>query len=244
METGNSTMKSILKLLPALLLLANVGFLNQPAMAQKVLQGRVEHADENTRLKRPAGNLGERLPGQVESTRLQRSTPMEAPSFKGSLVDTNTFRQPLAGRATDDGVQLGLLKPNDFANLPNKFDMGAERGSKEMVLAWERWHKQLSEAIYTRWSETADTPGRATVRLTVTKNNQVIPVVVSSSGSRRFDRGLLEAISSLNGNPGLTFPKKSQRERVEFETDYVASTDVKSGYSWVKNDFEKVRENY
>ncbi len=237
-------MNSILKLLPAFLLVANIGFLNQPAMAQKLLKGNVQHVDENTRLQRPTGNLGDRLQGQTESTRLQRGAPVEAPSFRGSLVDTNSFRQPLAGRASDDGVNLGLLKPNDFANLPNKFDMGAERGSKEMVLAWERWHKQLSEAIYTRWSETADTPGRATVRLTVTRSNQVIPVVVSSSGSGRFDRGLLEAITSLNGNPGLTFPKKSMRDKVEFETDYVAATDVKSGYSWVKNDFEKVRENY
>ena len=90
----------------------------------------------------------------------------------------------------------------------------------------------------------ADTPGRATIRLTVTRNLQVIPVVVSSSGNSRFDRGLLEAINSLNGNPGLNFPRKSQRQQVEFETDYVAATDVKSGYSWVKNDFEKVREHY
>lgn len=236
-------MNSILKLLPALLLIANVGFLNQPASAAELLRGRVERADENTRVQRP-GSMGDRLPGKVETTRLQRAEPMEAPNFRAGLVDTNAFRQPLAGRAQDDGVRLGLLKPNDFANLPSKFDVGAERGSKEMVLAWERWHKQLSEAIYTRWSEMADTPGRATIRLTVTKNLQVIPVIVSSSGSGRFDRGLLEAINSLNGNPGLNFPRKSQRDKVEFETDYVAATDVKSGYSWVKNDFEKVRESY
>lgn len=237
-------MKAILKLLPAFVLVANVVAVSSPAMAQKVLQGRVEREDAITRLQRPAGNLGGNQAGRVESTRLSRAEPMEAPSFKG-LVDANQFRQPLSGRASDGGAPtLGLLKPNDFANLPNKFDLGAERGSKEMVLAWERWHKQLSEAIYTRWSETADVPGRATVRLTVTKNLQVIPNVVSSSGSRRFDQGLLEAINSLNGNPGLNFPKKSLREKVEFETDYVAATDVKSGYSWVKNDFEKVTERY
>ncbi len=238
-------MNSILKLLPALLLVLSLfsGLAVQPAYAQRLLQGRVDKADDNIRVQRP-GNMGDALPGRTESTRLQRAEPMEAPSFKGSLVDTNSFRQPLSGRAQDDGVQLGLLKPNDFANLPNKFDIGAEHGSKEMVLAWEKWHKQLSEAIYTRWSEMADTPGRATIHLTVTRNLQVIPVVVSSSGSGRFDRGLLEAINSLNGNPGLTFPRKSMRDKVEFETDYVAATDVKSGYSWVKNDFEKVRENY
>lgn len=238
-------MNSILKILPALLLVVNLFFTLavQPAEAQRLLQGRVDKADENTRVQRP-GNMGDGLPGRTESTRLQRSEPVEAPSFKGSLVDTSTFRQPLSGRAQEDGVHLGLLKPNDFANLPNKFDIGAEHGSKEMVLAWEKWHKQLSEAIYTRWSEMADTPGRATIHLTVTRNLQVIPVIVSSSGSGRFDRGLLEAINSLSGNPGLTFPRKSQRDKVEFETDYVAATDVKSGYSWVKNDYEKVRENY
>ncbi|MCC6978691.1 MAG: TonB C-terminal domain-containing protein [Candidatus Melainabacteria bacterium] len=236
-------MNSILKLLPALLLLTSVFTAADPAQAQNVLKGRIEREDEITRIQRPAVNSNA-FQGQAQTTRIGRSEPVEAPSFRGGLVDTNAFRQPLSGHAQDEGVRLGLLKPNDFANLPNKFDVGAEKNSREMVLAWERWHKQLSEAIYTRWSEAADTPGRATIRLTVTKNLQLLPVIVSSSGSRRFDDGLMEAITSLNGNPGLTFPRKSQREKVEFETDYVAATNVKSGYSWVKNDFEKVRENF
>ncbi len=236
-------MNSILKLLPALLLIANIFATTEPVMS-KTLEGRVEQEDANTRVQRPVGNLGNNLQGQTQSTRVQRSAPVAAPSFSGSLVDTNSFRQPLSGMAQQDDPKLGLLKPNDFANLPNKFDVGAERGSKEIMLAWERWHKQLSEAIYTRWSETADTPGRATIHLTVTRNLQVIPEVVSSSGSRRFDRGLMEAINSLNGNPGLTFPRLSQRDKVEFETDYVADTNVQSGFSWVKGDYEKVRENY
>jgi hypothetical protein len=54
----------------------------------------------------------------------------------------------------------------------------------------------------------------------------------------------MSAISSLNGNPGLTFPAKSQRNSVSFEADYVAGANVQPGYSWVKNDYEKVRENY
>ncbi len=111
-------MNSILKLLPALLLIANVGFLNQPASAAELLRGRVERADENTRVQRP-GSMGDSLPGKVESTRLQRSEPREAPNFRAGLVDTNAFRQPLAGRAQEDGVSLGWVKPNDFANLPS-----------------------------------------------------------------------------------------------------------------------------
>lgn len=238
-------MNSLKKLIPVALLIVNVGLASPPVLAQNVLKGRVEREDAITRLQRPAFS-GAAQTAQPESTRLSRGEPMPAPSFKGRLVDTTAFRQPLAGRASDNGnVSLGLLKPNDFASIPeDKFNLGADRGSKEMVLAWERWHKQLSEAIYTRWSQGADSPGRATIRLTVTKNLQVIPVVVSASGSKRFERGLIEAITSLNGNPGLSFPKKSLRDKVEFETDYVASTDVQSGFSWVKNDFEKVTEHY
>lgn len=236
-------MNSILKLLPALLLIANLLVPFQPVSA-KTLEGRVEQEDAQTRLQRPAGNFGGPMQGQAESTRVPRTGPVEAPSFRGGLVDTNTFRQPLSGVAQQDDPRLGLLKPNDFANLPNKFDVGAERGSKEIMLAWEKWHKQLSEAIYSRWSETADTPGRATIKITVTKSLQIIPEVITSSGSHRFDRGILEAINSLNGNVGLTFPRMSQRDNVQFETDYVADTNVQSGYSWVKNDYEKVRENY
>jgi hypothetical protein len=48
----------------------------------------------------------------------------------------------------------------------------------------------------------------------------------------------------LNGNPGLTFPSQSERQSVSFEADYVAATDIKPGYSWVKNDYEHIQHGY
>ncbi|MGH9548645.1 MAG: hypothetical protein ACRD3W_04685, partial [Terriglobales bacterium] len=63
-------------------------------------------------------------------------------------------------------------------------------------------------------------------------------------GNPEFDHILLATIMGLNGNPGLNFPAKSQRQQVTFEADYVASTDIQPGYSWVKNDYEHIRKDY
>jgi hypothetical protein len=66
---------------------------------------------------------------------------------------------------------------------------------------------------------------------------------VRPSGNPAFDQGLLDAIYSLNGNPGLSFPSQSQRQFVSVESDYVAGHNIAPGYSWVKNDYERVRED-
>lgn len=215
-----------------------------PASA-KILQGSASKEDEIMRLNRPDNSQS----GGVQSTApLRLGRPMAAPDFHGhgitGLIDTSTF-SPLVGRATRDDAKLGLLKPTDFGTIPNsKFDLGAERGSKELTLAWEAWHKQLSAAVYKTWSDIASVPGEATLRITVTKDRQITPVLVRSSGNFEFDQGLLTAVNSLNGNPGLSFPSQSLRQQVSLEADYVASTNIQPGYSWVKNDYEHIKQGY
>jgi hypothetical protein len=138
-----------------------------------------------------------------------------------------------------------VVKTDDFkAPPPKNFDLGAERNSREMVLAWERWHKQLSEAIYTRWSARAQTPGQASARVTVTSSRRITASILRSTGGPEFDMDLTDAIVGLDGNAGLTFPAKSQRKQVTFEADYIAARNVRPGYSWVKNDYERVRQDY
>ena len=233
-----------------LLLMANVA-------RADVLQGNVEKEDDGTRLARPGGNIGGMMQSNAQSNmppafRLGR--PMPAPDFRSGrplagLVDTAGFNAPLRGGATDAGGRLGLVQPAQFdesanANANSKFDLGAERGDRALVLAWERWHHQLSQAIYDRWSEVANRPGSATLKIVVYKNRQLVPVMVRSSGNENFDRDLIASVMSLNNNPGLSFPAKSLRNQVTFEADYVASTNIKPGFSWVKNDYEKVHESY
>jgi len=201
------------------------------------LQGSVSDEDAITRLARPASSGPPVAP-------LYAQRPMVAPSYRmqKGLVDTTAFNSPLRGHAAADDANLGLAKPSDFNNA--KFDLGADRGSKELMVAWEAWHHQLSGAIYSRWSDVASIPGHATLRVTVTRNRQIMPQIIRSSGNPDFDGGLIQAIMSLNMNPGLSFPSKSERQQVSFEADYVAATDIQPGFSWVKNDYEKVRQDY
>lgn len=207
----------------------------------EVLQGNVSKEDTITRLSRPNLNAGANVDGAPPTAppRLQRNPNLQAAS---PLVDTSAFK-PLMGQAQQDTTRLGAVKPDDF-NLPRGFDLGTERNSRELTLAWEKWHKQLSQVIYERWSSVADEPGRATVRVTVDRNKTIRVAFINSDGSPRFDRKLRAVIEDLQGNPGLTFPTKSQRPMVSFEADYIAAHNVTPGYSWVKNDYEKVHENY
>ncbi len=203
----------------------------------EVLQGSVQENDALTRLSRPSNTNGT---GQTNSLRIERASSNNGSPLNG-LVDTNQFN----GNLRSDSGSLGLIQPNEFKNLSaEKFDLGADRGSKELMIAWERWYKQLSGAVYSRWSQVADISGHAVVRITVTNNRVLTAKMVQSSGSAEFDRGLLSAIMSLDGNPGLTFPAQSERKMVSLESDYIAGTNIEPGYSWIKNDYEKINESY
>ncbi len=241
-KNSSSRRTNLKSLAMGLTMIAVTLFSALPALAE-VLQGNVSKQDTYTRLSRPSNaNVPSVMDGAPPTAppRLQRSAPTLQAST--SLVDTSAFK-PLAGQAQEDAIRLGVVKTDDF-NLPRGFDLGAERNSKELTLAWEKWHKQLSATIYERWSAIADEPGRATVRVSVDRNRNITVAFVNSDGSPRFDRKLRDVIQNLNGNPGLSFPTKSQRPMVSFEADYIAAHNVTPGYSWVKNDYEKVRENY
>lgn len=178
-------------------------------------------------------------------TNMRIARPTQAPNFSYSRGSMDSQQPPLAGRAQDSGNPLkGILNDADFMkSLPAKASMDEESQSREMLLAWERWHKQLSGAIYERWSDVARYPGVATVKITVTKNHNITANIMNSTGTPAFNSGLMASIESLNGNPGLTFPSGSRRNVVTYEADYVAGRNVNPGYTWVKNDYERVREN-
>ena len=210
-----------------------------PSLSE-TLQGSVEETDALTRLSRPTNLNGNA--NQTNSLRIERGN---SGSGLSGMVDTSQFSNPLTGNLKSDSASLGLVRPDAFHDLSaNKFDLGADRGSKELVVAWERWYRQLSAAIYARWSQVVDIPGHAVIRITVTRDRVLNATMVRSSGNRHFDETLLQAILSLSDNPGLTFPSQSQRTTVSVESDYIAGTDIEPGYSWVRNDFEKVNESY
>lgn len=216
----------------ALLTVIALGTSVQMATA-KMLEGTINQSSHITRLTRSnqldsGATINAAPPLAPPVVRLNRGTP---------LVDNTKFAQaPLQG-AVDQGNLGGLASGG-------RFDIGADRNSRELTLAWEQWHKQLSKAIYDTWSSMVDERGRATLRVSVDRGRQITINVISSSGGPRFTKSLMAAIESLEGNAGLSFPSGSQRQVVSFEADYVADTDVQPGYTWVKGDYEKVRQDY
>lgn len=202
------------------------------------LKGSIETEDYRIR----AGNKPN-LNGQVQDQSMRIGRPMTGMS--DSPVNSAAFSAPvLPGQARQDDLKSGLVQSEEFSTLPKNFDIGADRGSKEMVLAWERWHKQLAGAIYSIWNNRANSAGRAVLRITVYRNRTIVPEIMEQNGSPAFRQSIMSVFRDLNGNPGLTFPSKSERDKVSFEAEYIAGTDVRPGYSWLKGDYEKVRDNY
>jgi hypothetical protein len=235
----NCNRKAMFTLVSCGLMLIN-GAVFIPTSQADVLRGGVRQDNEILRIAPPRSDgqgVGQNS-GNPHSLRVSRDS-MPMLNSQSPTVDTSAF-SPMNGQADKKAFEAGVA--DQFSAPPKSFDIGTERQSREMMLAWERWHHQLSGAIYERWSERADVPGKATLRIVVTRDHHIVPTIIDSGG-RHFDRGLMQAIMSLDGNPGLTFPSKSQRQEVAFEADYIAGSDVHPGYSWVKNDYEKVNES-
>ncbi len=208
-----------------------------PATEAQALQGGVR--EDDFRIRRNGGGASPNNNAD-HSMRLQRP---HAATANESPVNDLAFSDPLQGSA-DTSQQKPLVESAEFANLPKGFDIGAEKNSREMVLAWERWHKQFAGAVYSMWNRRAKTPGRALVRITVYRNRVLVPEIISLRGGPEYRRTIMSVFEDLNGNPGLTFPAKSQRDKVTFEAQYIADTDVDPGYSWLKGDVEHVREDH
>jgi hypothetical protein len=218
---------------PALVLLTvllSTVCLSLPVSAQ-TLQGRIETEDYRIKKERQ------------ESLRIGREmTPMQPTT--GSPVDSAAFAGPLTGKADDTALKGSAVDSGEFAKLPKGFDIGADKGSKELVLAWEKWHKQLAGAIYQVWNGRANSAGRAVLKITVYRNRTIVPEVISCTGGPGFLASIKSVFRDINGNPGLTFPSKSERDQVSFEAEYIAGTNVDPGYSWLKGDVEKIHKDY
>lgn len=219
-------------------------FAPPPSPAQ-VLEGNISKSEAVMRLSRPGTsslNSTSKMPPVAPPIRLSRAPSRDLTAMNGSF-DVSTFKNSFSASASRDGLRSGIAKADDFIDK-NKFDLGADRNSRELTLAWERWHKQLSKAIYDTWSAMADEPGKSTLKVVVNRDRSIRIILVNSDASNRFNSQLRRAILSLEGNPGLTFPSKSKRQTVSFEADYIAARNVTPGYSWVKDDYETVRENF
>jgi len=203
-----------------------------PTVVAQTLEGRIE--TEDFRIHKQQNRIG-RAPEQSMQPSLDRAP----------VVDGNAFASaPLAGKVDDGQLKSSAVQSDDFARLPKGFDIGADKGSRELVLAWEKWHKQLAAAIYNVWNQRANSPGRAVMKITVWRNREIRAEFMNCTGDSAFRRSITTVFDDINGNPGLTFPAKSERQQVSFEAEYIAGTNVNPGYSWLKGDYEKINKEY
>ncbi len=203
----------------------NISQLAVGAQPSGPLQGSV--LEEDFRIRKP------------DKMRIGRQMTPESPA-----VDSSAFASPMSGKVDDTTLNGNAVQSADFARLPKGFDIGADKGSQELVLAWEKWHKQLAGAIYQVWNGRARTPGRAVLKITVYRNKIMVPEIISCTGDQSFRASIMSVFSDLNGNPGLTFPAKSERNQVSFEAEYIAGSNVDPGYTWLKGDYEKIKKDY
>lgn len=90
------------------------------------------------------------------------------------------------------------------------------------VLKWDEWHAKFAsmakDPILRNVSKLENPKGDDTVEITV-KADKTLTVKVVKASSTDFDRAILQAYESLNGNAALQFPSGSRRSSVSFQID-------------------------
>lgn len=99
----------------------------------------------------------------------------------------------------------------------------------ESQQAWNKWHMQFADAVSQTWNDRVGESGKALVNVTVTRDRRIIASIVSSSGGFGFQQSLMSVFKDLNGNPGLTFPFRSNQQLISFQKQYIANTRVALG---------------
>lgn len=90
------------------------------------------------------------------------------------------------------------------------------------VIAWDAWHAKFARLarlpLLNSISKAGNPSGQNTVEITVTPDHRV-SAKVTTPGNAAFDRAVLNAYRSLNGNPELAYPSGSRRTSIAFLID-------------------------
>lgn len=224
-------------------------FMQGPCFADDTLQGRVEQRNANTRLNRPAmpsrplGDALEHVPSG-SGTRHKSGFDLAASSVS-NLLDKHSFDfnyRPESGKG-------------DIPDRGNKaLKTGVDASDKELVVAWEEWHKRLCSSIYHYWLTYGNIPGDGVVVLYVTKDGDVDfelqdfhvnPFEQFTPQQRElFDQSVARTLQMLAHTDILTFPARSQRRDVTLSTkfSFTEQDDGPQGYTWKKGDYERVTD--
>ena len=98
-----------------------------------------------------------------------------------------------------------------------------ELADEKMQLAWDEWHRRVSETIYnkiviacrmSRLSELRELRSSATFKISKERHVTDAQIIVSSANIF-FDSIVINSINSMNNNESLQFPNNSVQESVD-----------------------------
>jgi hypothetical protein len=174
-----------------------------------------EHANENNRL-----TNSER---EMDAEMMQvKSTKPSAEELDATISDAKDRARTNVAIAVP-GLDAVLTHAHSLpeTNIPT-IPIGGTIDEPSEVVPWEKWHERFanlaSDPILKNVSGSKVRSGFVTVQVTVWRDHRVEAKLTKSTNTD-FDRAILAAYKSLNGNPGLAFPEHSRRDNITFLVD-------------------------
>lgn len=200
------------------------------ANAADVLQGRIEQRNAPVRVMRPStpsrplGNALEQF-SQVKTV-----LPIKSPPPVASILDKG-----------------------NFSSFTKSMKGTADGADKELLVAWEQWHKNICAGIYDHWLSEGRVPGNGVVAVTVSRfgdinytlQNFYVDASEQYDENQKaiFEESIARTLHSLDRNL-LRFPLRSRRSEVHLTTTFAHSDREggPQGYTWKRGDVERVHQ--
>ncbi|MBX9686335.1 MAG: hypothetical protein K2X27_06505 [Candidatus Obscuribacterales bacterium] len=208
------------------------------------LHGKVERSS-NARVSRPS------MPSRPMGDALDQVSQRGGHHKAGFNLAATSVSNLLDKNAFDLNYLQGSPRP-DFSKASETKKAAAGEEDKELLIAWEEWHKNLCSNIYRFWQIYGTVPGNGSVTLNISKDGDVdfdlrdfqINHFEQFSPNQRdlFERSVNQTLHMIAHSEFLAFPARSKREKVTLSTrfSFTEADDGPSGYTWKKGDYEKV----
>lgn len=220
----------------------------RPAVADETLQGEVHDNNHPTRIKRPD------MPALKPATAAVDGQKPGA-GLKG-LVDIGDFEFAHEMAKPDAGSTTCSITGNTTCG--EQGPQLADTDDKELIIAWEQWHKRVAKALWNNWMRNSQglVPGTAATKITITKNGAISLVVQDvnvqpdpeelldeQASQQMFAARVVESVRALDRSALLEFPAKSRRPAVTINPNFETEFNAPPSYDWKHGDVERVPMN-
>jgi len=149
--------------------------------------------------------------------------PLSSKELDAKISDAQEYSKT-KGAAAEPNLNAVVTRvhPLDLTMDPASIPKYGAEADVDDVVPWDEWHTRFAnlarDPILLNVSKLKKTSGFNTVEITVWRNLRV-DAKLTKSGNPEFDRAILDAYKSLNGNKALAFPNHSRRDKMTFLID-------------------------